>query len=367
MFQNSQPEFRFQAPDFAWNSGPTTTKRGLRGDPEELTGSGQQAPRVPPKSLFGRVVHHLNLRPSSRNTHQLPPPRTRVSNLASAARVLAAQGARHLAVVPAFQPLPVSPTQPEPEPLFAIDGSHAVLVDNGATWVVAHRAIALPWPSPAGQPVLATKPVVTATTPDQAAHLAGESVATAEAFAQALRVQAEQRALLDAIRAAPRSGLVLADGALRGLPPAPQALADEARELARSRGVALVGISKRSGLERDGVPLVAALHAAGPAHPWVSTVQEGVHVARLHAAAPFAFRVDADQVDDVGRLLPLCRDAAYIGYPYPLAKAHNRVAFTAGEVAELKAGLERALRRQGASAVLAARDFHDVLDRNVPG
>ena len=251
--------------------------------------------------------------------------------------------------------------------MFAVDGSHAVLVDNGAAWVVAHRAIALPWPSLAGQPVLAPRPIVTAATPDEAARLAGEPVATAEAFAQALRVQAEQRALLDAIRAAPRGGLVLADGALRGLPPDPQALADEARDLARSCGVTLVGISKRSGLERDGVPLVAALHAAGPTHPWVASLQEGVHVARLHAAASFAFRVDADEVGDVARLLPLCRDAAYVGYPYPLAKAHNRVAFTAGEVAELKAGLERELRRQGASAVVATRDFHDVLDRNVPG
>lgn len=293
-----------------------------------------------------------------------------MSTLASAARVLASQGARHLAALPVFQSLPTHstpPTQPEPGPVFAIDGSHAVLVDNGAAWVVAHRAVALPWPSPAGRPVLAPQPVVTAATPDQAARLAGEPVATAEAFAQSLRVQAEQRALLDAIRVAPRGGLVLADGALRGLPPTPQALADEARVLARSRGVALVGVSKRSGLERDGVPLVPALHAVGPAHPWAATVHEGIHVARLHAAAPFAFRVDADQVDDVARLLPLCRDAAYVGYPYPLAKAHNRVAFTAGEVAELKAGLERELRRQGASAVLAARDFHDMLDRNVPG
>ena len=39
---------------------------------------------------------------------------------------------------------------------------------------------------------------------------------------------------------------------------------------------------------------------------------------------------------------------------------------TAAEVGELKAGLERALRRAGGGALAAARDFHDVLDRNVP-
>lgn len=280
--------------------------------------------------------------------------------LEPAAQALAAQGRRTLRELPAFHPL-ARPTSPAPA-VVAVDGSHTVLVDTGAIWVVAHRAIALPWPGLA----LAPQPIVTAATPAQAATLVGEPVATAEAFAQALRERAESQALLGALEHAVPGTLVLADGALQGLPPGPQADADAARCAAARAGVVLVGVSKRSGLERDGVPLAPALHDAGPASAWVATVGDGTHVARLHPAAPFAFRVDAPTRDDVALLVPLCRDAAYVGYPYPLAKAHNRVAFTAGEVAELKAGLERELRRHGAPAMHAVRDFHATLDRNVP-
>lgn len=279
--------------------------------------------------------------------------------LEPAALALAEQGRRSLRELPAFHPLRSAGAPPQA--VVAVDGSHAVLADNGTVWVVAHRAIALPWP----KFILAPQPIVTAATPEEAARQIGEAVPSAEAFAQALRERAETTALLDAIERAPPGTLVLADGALHGLPPSPQADADAARAAAARRGVVLVGMSKRSSLERDGVPLVAALHDAGPAGTWVATVGDGVHVARLHAAAPFAFRVDAATPADVALLMPLCRDAAYVGYPYPLAKAHNRVAFTAGEVAELKSGLERELRRHGASAMRAVRDFHATLDRNV--
>lgn len=279
--------------------------------------------------------------------------------LEPAAQALAAQGRRTLARLPPFAPLPPQ----APPHIIAVDGSHAVLVDNGSVWVVAHRAAALAWPGPAFPP----QPIVTAATPTQAAELLGEPAASAEAFAQALRERAEAAALLGAIRGAPAGTLVLADGALRGLPPDAQRDADAARAEAQRRGVTLIGVSKRSGLERDGVPLVAGLQAAGPSGIWVATVGDGIHVARLHAASPFAFRIDAASPADVGFLVPSSRDAAYVGYPYPLAKVHNLVAFTAGEVAELKAGLERELRRHGAGAMTAVRDFHGVLDRNVAG
>ncbi|MEK6975317.1 MAG: DNA double-strand break repair nuclease NurA [Candidatus Thermoplasmatota archaeon] len=262
---------------------------------------------------------------------------------------------------PAFHPLVEAPTA-DPG-VIAVDGSNAVLADNGAVWVVAHRATALAWPGPAA-PIDA---VITAATPADAARMIGRPVAGADAFGAALRERAEARALRDAIAAAPAGLLVLADGALRGLPPDAQGEMDAARRLAADRSVTLVGVSKRSGLERDGVALVPALHAAGPPGRWAAAVGEGVWVARLHAAAPCAFRIDADDVADVARLVDLARDAAYVGYPYPLAKAHNQVAFTAGAVAELKGGLERALRKSGGAALAAVADFHDTLDRNVVG
>lgn len=280
---------------------------------------------------------------------------------ADAVAALGRQAQRTLAWTPAFQDLHEAGAA---GPVTAVDGSHAVLVDNGSVWVVAHRAHALAWPGPA-HPIA---PIITAVTPEGGARLAGRPIASAEGLAVALRERAETAALRATVEAAPAGALVLADGALHGLPGEQQDTANALRELAFQRGVSLVGVAKRSGLERDGVALVPALHALRPEGRWAVHVGDGTFVARLHAAASMPFRVDARTVADVARLLPLCRDAAYPGYPYPLAKVHNQVAFTAGAVAELKAGLERALRQDGGSAALhAVADFHDVLDRNVAG
>lgn len=286
-----------------------------------------------------------------------------MTGFAPAVEALARHAARPLSWRPDFQPLVAMATVPDDRAVVAVDGSHAVLADNGAVWVVAHRASALTWPGPS----VPVDPIVTAATPDDAARILGRPVASAEAFGAALRERAEAAALRAAIVAASPGALILADGALVGLPPDAQGEMDAARHEAAKRGVALVGVSKRSGIERDGVALVPALHAAGPAGRWTVPVSPGVWVARLHGAASCAFRVDADTPADVGRLVPLARDAAYAGYPYPLAKVHNQVAFTAGAIAELKAGLERALRKSGGAALAAVADFHDTLDRNVAG
>lgn len=282
-----------------------------------------------------------------------------VAGFGPAVETLLRHAARPLAMTPRYQPLPAHP----PGAVVAVDGSHAVLVDNGAVWVVAHRASALPWPG-AAAPVQAT---VTAATPDEAVRLVGRTPFGAEGFAAALRERAELVALREAVAGAAPGTLVLADGALRGLPPEIQRDVDPVLRLARERGVELVGVSKRSGIDHDGVALVPSLHASGPPGRWAVQVRDGVFVARLHPDAPCAFRVDAASLDAVGRLAELARDAAYVGYPYPLAKVHNQVAFTAGALAELRAGLERALRQAGPAGVRAVADFHDVLDRNVVG
>src|SRR5687768_11619612 len=79
-----------------------------------------------------------------------------------AVEALARHASRPLSWQPSFQPLvAVEGAGPSfATPVLAVDGSHAVLADNGAVWVVAHRASALAWPGPA-PPV---DPVVTAAT-----------------------------------------------------------------------------------------------------------------------------------------------------------------------------------------------------------
>lgn len=272
-----------------------------------------------------------------------------------------------------FVPLP-EPRGP-PEPCVAVDGSHAVLVDNGAFWVVATRAAAVTWPGP---PPVEQEPTVSATTPDAAQErldaayaswgLEAPAARSAEAFAQGLRSLQEAEAAVRAISSLPAGGLLLVDGALSSLPPGPQAMADRILAAAASTSVTALGVSKRSALSRDGVALVPAIEAQSPTGAWAVEVGPGTFVARLHAASQHAFRIDAPDLAAVARLLPFCRDAVYTGYPYPLALAHNAIALTNAHARDLRTRLREEVRRAGgAVAGELLKDFHETLDRNVPG
>lgn len=295
-----------------------------------------------------------------------------VDEFVEVARRLGSQANRPLPFTPSFIPLA---TSARPVPCVAVDGSHAVLVDNGALWVIAYRAAAVPWPNP---PRAEVQPEVLAATPDEGqAHVAKlcarhgiepPRINSAESFAQAAREIAEHEATLQAIAKMPQDSLLLIDGAIRGLPPGPQALADRVLAAAGRHGLRVLAVSKRSGLTSGDVPIVPALAELGPKNAWSVALPgyDGVFVARLHAKSQAVFRVDAQKQEDLNLLLPLSRDAVYTGYPYPLALAHNAVALTAGKVAELKARLDRAVRVTGGKAAGALSDFHAVLDRNVP-
>lgn len=300
--------------------------------------------------------------------------------LADAVRRLRARGEARLPYAPRF--LPLAPAGGGAA--WAVDGSHAVLVDNGVSWVVATRAEAIRWPEPAATPA----PVrFHAAGPEDAAGQiaaahdargleAPERVASAESFAQAWRALGEHDAAMAALASMSAGDLLLVDGALHGLgEQTAVAMADRVVAAARRRGASVVGVAKRSGLSAAGVPLVPLVARAGQERTdaWASPVPDmaGVFVARLHAAAPFTFRVDvatADMEEEaLGRLLPLCRDAVYTGYPYPLALVHNRVAITAAEQAALRQEVLDAVRVAGGAAAWdLLQDFHDVLDRNVP-
>lgn len=294
---------------------------------------------------------------------------------AEAAQTLQEAATQKLSFTPSFEAF----AETKPGPCTAIDGSHAVLLDNGSVWVIAYRAQAVTWPGPRPLPA---EPIVVATTPSRAkAYLetvyAGtqddgvkiQGPSTAEAFAQALREIAEHRATLQAISLAKPGELILIDGALNNLPEPAGSLARRIQKLARERAVDVLAVAKRSGLEHQGIPLIQALLAAGPDRTWWTSVPDmaNVHVAKLHRRALAAYRVDGDATI-LAKLVPLSRDAAYLGYPYPLALAHNAVALTQSTVMDLKARLADEIRiRGGSDAARLIVDAHDMLDRNVPG
>lgn len=298
------------------------------------------------------------------------PPYTRanwanVADFSEAARVLESQSNRSLRFAPNFEPLVPKDTAR----VCAVDGSNALLVDNGAAWVVAVRADAVTWP---GRPmeipatIHATVPAAAedaVATMYEAQGLPPPVIRSCEQYAEALRDLAEHEAVIAALKTRP--DLLLLDGALEHVAKAAQPMADRVRQRAGDVGVPVVGVSKRSRLHDEGLPLVTALMRQDPGGTWAVPVPEyqDTFVAKLHPRAPHAFRIDGDPAP----LVPLAKDAVYLGYPYPLALAHNHVCITATEAHQLRAQLVDEVRTHaGPTAYKLLEDFHETLDRNVP-
>ncbi len=296
------------------------------------------------------------------------------ADLEAAARLLEERSQAELSFTPHWMDLHPTPERPA---VAAVDGSHAVLADTGSVWIVATRAAAVQWPSP---PQPETPITISATTPGDAQPMVDEAfgahgleppkVRGAEAFAEAIRSLQEMEAALEALAALPDDGLLLLDGALERLPKLAQSVVEKI--LAGRHHTPVVGVAKRSRLEIDGAPLVATLYRLGrrqrPDTAWAVPVPEyaSAYVAHLHPAAKHAFRVDTTDAEALHDLLPLCRDAVYTGYPYPLAVAHNTVAISQAQARSLRSRLGDAVRHQGAEAWHLLQDFHDILDHNAP-
>src|SRR5688572_9315563 len=108
-----------------------------------------------------------------------------MQGLEGAAELLAQRAGRPLHPVE-FHAIAVAPKPPR---CIAVDGSSAVLVDNGAAWVVAVRAVAVAWPGPArpepAPQVVATLPAEAQAAVDAAyakAGLESPAVRSADAF-----------------------------------------------------------------------------------------------------------------------------------------------------------------------------------------
>ena len=157
-------------------------------------------------------------------------------------------------------------------------------------------------------------------------------------------------------------------------------------ESASGKGAILCGISKKSMLIHRSRPLIPSVQMAGdsafPGSLWhypVDTSRYGdrmhgeVHVAKLHPHSGYAFRVDLslppgiEAGDALAKLAYHANDPTYVGYPYPLARVHNDVAFSRSEVEDLRNMLRsRAIRRgmDPAEWQMTFQNFHDVLDMN---
>jgi hypothetical protein len=157
-------------------------------------------------------------------------------------------------------------------------------------------------------------------------------------------------------------------------------------EKAGKKGIILCGISKKSMLTHMSRPLIPGVQMAGetalPGKAWHYPVEvdgQGgklhgkVHVAKLHPHSRYDFRVDValprgvSEDEAMGKLAYHANDPTYAGYPYPLARVHNDVAFSRSEVEDLRSMLRSRAIKAGmdpAEWQMTFQNFHDVLDMN---
>ena len=137
-------------------------------------------------------------------------------------------------------------------------------------------------------------------------------------------------------------------------------------------------------LTQNSRPLIPAVQMLGdeklPESKWyypLETASYGeklfgkIYLAKLHSRSSYIFRIDLSLPEGVkpeeafGKLAYYADDPTYVGYPYPLARVHNDVAFSRAEVSDLKAMLRAGALENGMNPKewqLTFQDFHEILD-----
>jgi hypothetical protein len=282
--------------------------------------------------------------------------------------------------------------------VWAIDGGSCVVADGRAFQVAASRVARVRFVGGATElvesPALDVR-AVSGSTLAAAARAAlrellgsdPESLPELPRPVDAFREWGEWRAVLATIDEAARGDLVLVDGSLHGGPLVPPAVVRRAHDRAHERGVSLAGVVKASTLFWGRhAPLVTLLkrrgdREVGPTR-WAARISTDlvfgrlyvgdIFVAHLAPTAPYAFRVDvahgpAPTEEILGRLAGLASDPAFVGYPYPLARAHQAARVTGYAVADVRRAFRDALGRAGLSdddVEVLFQDFHVVLNRS---
>lgn len=193
-----------------------------------------------------------------------------------------------------------------------------------------------------------------------------------------LRDSGEWEAVSRCVEDASPGAVVLVDGDLLPDWRLPRAMLTELLDHARRRGVVLAGVTKHSSLARGGAPLLGQLEleaedAFGPRSRWWALLAHArpgaggpavqVLAARLDPDARFAFRVDlpadADAPETLGSIAALSDDAAFPGYPYPLAVADRLAACPRWLRQDLWLQVDAELERAGIPFEVRERAFAD--------
>jgi hypothetical protein len=286
----------------------------------------------------------------------------------------------------------------DPGTVWAVDGGSTVLADGRSFQVAAYRGARVRFRAGMTDVVESPPLEVRALSQEEVegmarrtlAELCGgepERIPDLPRPVDGLREWAEWAEVLRTIREAEPGDLVLVDGSLHGGPLVPPQVVRAAHEDAMARGVSLAGVVKASTLFWGrNAPLVGLLKRRGDrelgAIPWHARISTDprfgrlyigdVFVAHLAPTGAHAFRVDvargerpAEEV--LARLAGCSNDAAFVGYPYPLARAHRAARVSGYAVADLRLAFRGSLSRLGMGEddiETLFQDFHEVLNRS---
>ncbi|MFN2505534.1 MAG: DNA double-strand break repair nuclease NurA, partial [Acidimicrobiales bacterium] len=247
----------------------------------------------------------------------------------------------------AIEPRPLARLRP-PSEVWAVDGGQALVADARCVQLLVTRASRARFLG--GESVLEEEGelrswLVGCGEERVAAGALGLGVAPDAAVdVNLLREHGEWELTSRCVEEAGEGALILVDGDLRPDFRIPIAHVTGLLARAEEKGVMVAGITKHSSLSRGGAPLFGQLELQAaadlgehslwwaPVASFRATSGLAVQVvaARLDSHARFAFRVDlpatADPEAVLGGLSSLCDDAAFPGYPYPLAVADRLAA-----------------------------------------
>lgn len=285
----------------------------------------------------------------------------------------------------------------DPGTVWAVDGGSCVVADGRSFSVSAYRVARVRFADGLTELVDSPPLEVLAVSGDRLARQAREALLElGESPDQlpdlprpvdAFREWAEWREVQRTVSQASSGDLVLVDGSLHGGPLVPPGVARRVHAEAVDRNVSLAGVVKASTLYWGRhAPLVTLLKRRGDREigraPWAARISTDpvfgrlyigeIFVAHLAPTAPYAFRVDVAHGPGpegvvLERLAGLALDPAFVGYPYPLARAHQAARVTGYAVADVRRAFRDALGRAGMredEIEVLFQDFHVVLNRS---
>jgi hypothetical protein len=271
--------------------------------------------------------------------------------------------------------------RPAPPEVWAVDGGQAMVADArcvqlyvtraarakflGGTCVIEDEGELRAWLVGSGEERVAAASLGLGVAPDAAVDV------------NLLREHGEWQLVERSVEEASPGAMVLIDGDLRPDYRIPCAWVADLLGRAAARGVTVVAVTKHSSLARGGAPLIGQLEieaavGLGERVMWWSPVARTketsglavrVVAARLDPDARFAFRVDvagdASPEAVLGALSALCDDAAFPGYPYPLAVADRLAACPSWARHSMRLDLDDHLDLAGVPVEVRERAFTD--------